>query len=314
MEEISDKGERIMQQPALVVMAAGMGSRFGGLKQIEPVDGQGHILMDFSLFDAYRAGFRELVFIIKPELEESFRARIGSRMERYFHVHYVFQTVDQLPEGYAVPEGRVKPWGTGHALLCAAQTVSGPFAVINADDFYGRDAFFKAAEFIKNADENGSHFCMVGYHLGNTLTDNGSVARGECYADENGMLTKITERTKLFKEEGGAYYEDNGETVHIPNDTVVSMNFWGFTPKVFEGLEFDFNAFLNDPEREPLKSECLLPNTIGKMINAGECDVKVLTTTAKWFGVTYANDKPDVIAKLRALIDAGEYPSDGLWN
>lgn len=298
----------------LFILAAGMGSRYGGLKQIDRFTEHGEFIIDFSIYDAIKAGFDRIVFVIKKENYEVFKETVGQRIENKVKVEYVFQGLDSLVTADKIPVDRVKPWGTTHALLCGKDVLDDGFAVINADDFYGRDAFFKAAEFIKNADENGSHFCMVGYHLGNTLTDNGSVARGECYADENGMLTKITERTKLFKEEGGAYYEDNGETVHIPNDTVVSMNFWGFTPKVFEGLEFDFNAFLNDPEREPLKSECLLPNTIGKMINAGECDVKVLTTTAKWFGVTYANDKPDVIAKLRALIDAGEYPSDGLWN
>lgn len=298
----------------LFILAAGMGSRYGGLKQIDRFTEHGEFIIDFSIYDALKAGFDRIVFVIKKENYEVFKETVGHRIESKVKVEYVFQGLDSLIPADKIPADRVKPWGTTHALLCGKEVLDDGFAVINADDFYGRDAFFKAAEFIKSADENDTHYCMVGYHLGNTLTDNGSVARGECYADENGMLTKITERTKLFKEEGGAYYEDNGETVHIPNDTVVSMNFWGFTPKVFEGLDFDFDAFLNDTEREPLKSECLLPNTIGKMINDGKCDVKVLTTTAKWFGVTYADDKPDVIAKLRALIDAGEYPSEGLWN
>lgn len=298
----------------LFILAAGMGSRYGGLKQIDRFTEHGEFIIDFSIYDAIKAGFDRVVFVIKKENYEVFKETVGHRIESKVKVEYVFQGLDSLVPADKIPSERVKPWGTTHALLCGKEVLDDGFAVINADDFYGRDAFFKAAEFIKSADENDTHYCMVGYHLGNTLTDNGSVARGECYADENGMLTKITERTKLFKEDGGAYYEENGETVHIPNDTVVSMNFWGFTPKVFEGLDFDFEAFLNDTEREPLKSECLLPNTIGKMINDGKCDVKVLTTTAKWFGVTYADDKPDVIAKLRALIDAGEYPSTGLWN
>lgn len=298
----------------LFILAAGMGSRYGGLKQIDRFTEHGEFIIDFSIYDALKAGFDRIVFVIKKENYEVFKETVGHRIEDKVKVEYVFQGMDTLVPADKIPADRVKPWGTTHALLCGKEVLNDGFAVINADDFYGRDAFFKAAEFIKNADNNDTHYCMVGYHLGNTLTDNGSVARGECYADENGMLTKITERTKLFKEEGGAYYEDNGETVHIPNDTVVSMNFWGFTPKVFEGLDADFTAFLNDTEREPLKSECLLPNTIGKMINAGKCDVKVLTTSAKWFGVTYADDKPDVIAKLHALIDAGEYPKDGLWN
>lgn len=298
----------------LFILAAGMGSRYGGLKQIDRFTEHGEFIIDFSIYDAIKAGFDRIVFVIKKENYEIFKETVGQRIEDKIKVEYVFQGLDTFVPADKIPADRVKPWGTTHALLCGKEVLNDGFAVINADDFYGRDAFFKAAEFIKNADENDSHFCMVGYMLGNTLTDNGSVARGECYADENGMLTKITERTKLFKEEGGAYYEEDGETVHIPNSTVVSMNFWGFTPKVFEGLDADFDAFLNDASREPLKSECLLPNTIGKMINAGKCDVKVLTTTAKWFGVTYADDKPDVIAKLHALIDAGEYPSEGLWN
>ena len=298
----------------LFILAAGMGSRYGGLKQIDRFTEHGEFIIDFSIYDALKAGFDRIVFVIKKENYEVFKETVGHRIEDKVKVEYVFQGMDTLVPADKIPAERVKPWGTTHALLCGKEVLNDGFAVINADDFYGRDAFFKAAEFIKNVDNNDTHYCMVGYHLGNTLTDNGSVARGECYADENGMLTKITERTKLFKEEGGAYYDDNGETVHIPNDTVVSMNFWGFTPKVFEGLDADFTAFLNDTEREPLKSECLLPNTIGKMINASKCDVKVLTTSAKWFGVTYADDKPDVIAKLHALIDAGEYPKDGLWN
>jgi len=298
----------------LFILAAGMGSRYGGLKQIDRFTEHGEFIIDFSIYDAIKAGFDRVVFVIKKENYEIFKETVGQRIEDKIKVEYVFQGLDSLVPAEKIPADRVKPWGTTHALLCGKEALNDGFAVINADDFYGRDAFFKAAEFIKNADENDTHYCMVGYMLGNTLTDNGSVARGECYADENGMLTKITERTKLFKEEGGAYYEEDGETVHIPNTTVVSMNFWGFGPKVFEGLEEDFEAFLNDASREPLKSECLLPNTIGKMINAGKCDVKVLTTTAKWFGVTYADDKPDVIAKLHALIEAGEYPKTGLWN
>ncbi|MBP3293447.1 MAG: nucleotidyltransferase [Clostridia bacterium] len=298
----------------LFILAAGMGSRYGGLKQIDRFTEHGEFIIDFSIYDAIKAGFDRIVFVIKKENYEIFKETVGQRIEDKIKVEYVFQGLDSLVPAEKIPADRVKPWGTTHALLCGKEVLNDGVAVINADDFYGRDAFFKAAEFIKNADENDTHYCMVGYMLGNTLTDNGSVARGECYADENGMLTKITERTKLFKEEGGAYYEENGETVHIPNSTVVSMNFWGFGPKVFEGLEEDFEAFLNDASREPLKSESLLPNTIGKMINAGKCDVKVLTTTAKWFGVTYADDKPDVIAKLHALIEAGEYPKTGLWN
>ena len=300
----------------LFILAAGMGSRYGGLKQIDRFTEHGEFIIDFSIYDAIKAGFDRIVFVIKKENYEIFKETVGHRIEDKIKVEYVFQGLDSLVPAEKIPADRVKPWGTTHALLCGKEVLNDGFAVINADDFYGRDAFFKAAEFTKNAEENDTHDCMVGYMLGNTLTDNGSVARGECYADENGMLTKITERTKLFKEEGGAWFEEDGEKVHLPNDTVVSMNFWGFGPKVFEGLDADFTEFLavNDKAADPLKTECLLPNTIGKMIKAGECDVKVLTTTAKWFGVTYADDKPDVIAKLHALIEAGEYPKNGLWN
>ncbi|MGN1409161.1 MAG: nucleotidyltransferase, partial [Eubacteriales bacterium] len=235
------------------------------------------------------------------------------RIEKKVEVEYVFQKMDTLVPADKIPADRVKPWGTTHALLCAKDVIKEGFAVINADDFYGRDAFMKAAEFIRNTDTSEKHYCMVGYMLGNTLTDNGSVARGVCHKDQNGMLDKIVERTKLFKEEGGAYFEEDGEKVHLTNDTVVSMNFWGFGSSVFADLEEDFNAFLNDPETNMLKGESLLPNSIGKMIKENKCDVKVLTTSAKWFGVTYADDKPDVIAKLSKLIEEGEYP-DGLWK
>lgn len=298
----------------LFILAAGMGSRYGGLKQIDKFTENGEFIIDFSIYDAIKAGFDRVVFVIKKENYEVFKETVGHRIEDKVKVEYVFQGLDSLVPAEKIPAERVKPWGTTHALLCGKDVLNDGFIVINADDFYGRDAFMKAAEFLKSNDEDSNHFCMVGYMLGNTLTDNGSVARGECHADDNKMLDKIVERTKLFKEEGGAYYtDDNGETVHLPNETVVSMNFWGFTPNVFKGLEDDFAAFINDASREPLKSECLLPNTIGKMIKSGDCDVKVLTTTAKWFGVTYANDKPDVIAKLHALIEAGEYPN-GLWK
>ena len=298
----------------LFILAAGMGSRYGGLKQIDRFTKHGEFIIDFSIYDAILAGFDRIVFVIKEENYEIFRETVGHRIEERIKVDYVFQGIDTMVPADKMPEGRTKPWGTAHALLCGKDVLKDSFAVINADDFYGRDAFMKAAEFLKNSDANGSHFCMVGYMLGNTLTENGSVARGECKADENGYLTSIDERTKLNKEEGGAWYELDGETVHIPNETIVSMNFWGFTPKVFDGLQAEFDAFIakNDQAADPLKTECYLPTSVGKMMQAGDCDVKVLTTTAKWFGVTYAADKDDTIAKLNELTEAGEYP-DGLW-
>ncbi len=298
----------------LFILAAGMGSRYGGLKQIDPFTKNGEFIIDFSIYDAIKAGFDKVVFVIKEENFDDFKETVGHRIEDKVKVEYVFQKLTSLiPEG-KLPADRVKPWGTTHALLCAEDVLKEGFAVINADDFYGRDAFMKAAEFLKNTDLSKGHYCMVGYHLGNTLTDNGSVARGICNKGENGLLTNIVERTKLIKENGGAYFtDDNGEVIHYSDDTVVSMNFWGFGPGVFEGLHEDFENFLANLDPANLKAECFLPNSVGNMMKAGKCDVTVLTTSAKWFGVTYSEDKPDVIAKLNKLIDDGEYPV-GLWN
>ena len=302
-----------MNRPALVVMAAGMGSRFGGLKQIEPVDEQGHILMDFSLFDAHRAGFRDLVFIIKPELEDSFRARIGRRMEQYFNVRYVFQTVDQLPAGYTVPEGRVKPWGTGHAVLCAAKAVEGPFAVVNADDFYGSGAFRAIYDYLSaNTDE--SAYAMVGYRLRNTVTEHGSVARGICQV-EHGLLTGITERTKIFKRgAGGAYTEDGVTFVDLPGDTLVSMNLFGFTHRMMEELQTRFPAFLDENlPVNPQKCEYFLPSVVNQQLEEGTASVRVLPCEEVWYGVTYREDLQAVKDAISARKAAGAY-SQGLWE
>lgn len=307
------KGKYIM---TLLVLAAGMGSRYGGLKQIDPITENGEFIIDFSVFDAIRAGFDRVVFIIKKENLEDFRDTIGKRIEGKIKVDYAFQALDELVPAEKIPSDRVKPWGTTHAVLCAKDVVGDDsFAVINADDFYGADAYVRAAEFIKSAEKGeGGHYCMIGYRLGNTLTDNGSVARGVCKTDENGMLDSIVERTKIFKEENGASFEDeNGEKVMLPNDTVVSMNMWGFTSSLFAGLKEQFDLFINDPSREPLKSECFLPNVVGALKNEGKCDVKVIETTSRWYGVTYHDDKPGVVASINALIDAGEYPR-GLWK
>lgn len=300
----------------LLVLAAGMGSRYGGLKQIDPITDEGEFIIDFSVFDAIRAGFDRVVFIIKKENYEDFRDTIGKRIEGKIKVEYAFQSLDKLVPAEKISADRVKPWGTTHAVLCAEDVIAGDsFAVINADDFYGADAYKKAADFIKSAEKSaGNHYCMVGYRLGNTLTDNGSVARGICETDENGMLTDIVERTKIFKEPDGASFEDeSGNKVMLKNETVVSMNFWGFTSEIFNGAHKRFDDFINDAEREPLKSECFLPNVVGELRSAGECDVKVIETTAKWYGVTYHDDKPGVVKKINELIDAGEYPR-GLWK
>ena len=302
-----------MKKPALVIMAAGMGSRFGGLKQIAPVDEQGHIIIDFSLFDAWRAGFRDLVFIIKPELEDSFREVIGSRMEKFFNITYVHQTIDKLPAGYSVPEGREKPWGTGHAVLCCKDVVDAPFTVINADDFYGPTAFSAIYDYLV-ANEDESQYAMVGYRVRNTVTENGSVARGVCEV-ENGLLTGVTERTKIFKDGLDAKYTEDGETfTHLPGDTIVSMNFWGFTPKMLKELDERFAAFLDGAlVSNPLKGEYFLPLPVSQLIEESKASVKVLTSPDRWYGVTYAADKPVVMDALHGMQEQGLYP-DGLWG
>lgn len=296
----------------LFILAAGMGSRYGGLKQIDSFTENGEFIIDFSIYDAIKAGFDRVVFIIKKENYDIFRETVGQRIEGKIKVEYVFQELDKYVDADEIPEGRTKPWGTTHALLCGKHVLDDPFAVINADDFYGRDAFMKVAEFLRDA-KNDNKFCMVGYRVGNTLTDNGSVARGVCNTVD-GKLDTIVERTKIYKTETGArFFDENNQPVDLAPNTVVSMNFWGFTPSVFNGLEKDFDTFKKNTEKDPLKSEALLPNSIGTMIKNGECTVDVLETSAKWFGVTYADDKPNTIARLRELIEAGEYPN-GLWK
>ena len=302
-----------MKKPALVIMAAGMGSRFGGLKQIAPVDEQGHIIMDFSLFDAWRAGFRDLVFIIKPELEDSFREVIGNRMEKYFNITYVHQTIDKLPAGYSVPEGREKPWGTGHAILCCKDAVDAPFTVINADDFYGPSAYAAIYDFLAN-NEDESQYAMVGYRVRNTVTENGSVARGVCEV-ENGLLTGVTERTKIFKDGLDAKFTEDGETFeHLPGDTIVSMNFWGFTPKMLKELDQRFPAFLDGAiATNPLKGEYFLPSVVNDQLQAGTATVRVLPCEETWYGVTYREDLDSVKAAIADMKKKGIY-EENLWN
>jgi len=300
----------------LFVLAAGLGSRYGGLKQIDPMTPHGEFIIDFSVFDAVRAGFNRVVFIIKEENYEVFRETIGDRIEGKVKVEYAFQALDKFVPAEYIPEGRTKPWGTFHALLCAKEYLNEPFAVINADDFYGADAYRKAAEFLRKVGEkkDNSSFAMVGYRLGNTLTDAGSVARGICETDENSVLKVITERTKIFKDPAGARFEDeDGKTVYLAPDTIVSMNFWAFTPEVFTYAEKYFTEFLKSEKKDPLKAECYLPTVVGQMINDNLCDVTVLETSAKWYGVTYHEDKEGVTAKIREMVRDGEYP-DGLWK
>ena len=306
-----------MKEPVLVVMAAGMGSRYGGLKQIDPVDKEGHIIMDFSIYDAVRAGFKKVVFIIKKENEEAFRAAVGDRLSRILDVVYVFQDINDLPEGYTPPADRKKPWGTGHAVLSCRNVIDGPFAVINADDYYGVQAFRLAYDFLSKAEDDDKYrYMMVGYHLSNTLTENGHVARGVCVTDDDGMLLNIHERTRIEKRDGGAAYtEDEGATwTGLPDDTIVSMNMWGFTGSFLSELEKRFPAFLDKNLAEnPLKCEYFLPFVVDELIRENKASVKVFATPERWFGVTYKEDKPVVEAGIQELKDKNVYPQH-LWD
>ena len=303
-----------MKKPVLVIMAAGMGSRFGGLKQIEPIDAFGHIIMDFSIYDAKLAGFEKVVFIIKEENYELFRSAIGKRVEEKMEVAYVFQYLQDIPEGFSVPEGRVKPWGTGHAVLSAADEIDGPFAVINADDYYGRDAFKKIYDFLANTEDDEKYrYVMIGYMLENTLTENGSVARGVCVTDENQYLTAVVERTQIEKRgDGAAFTEDGGQTwTKLPMDTTVSMNMWGFTNGFLNELKTGFVEFFKETvPGNPLKGEYFLPTAVNKLLNADKATVTVLTCMDKWYGVTYKEDKEVVVAAIRKMEEDGKYPSD----
>ena len=301
-----------MQQPTLVVMAAGMGSRFGGLKQIMPVDPQGHPIIDFSMYDARRAGFGRVVFIIKRAIEAQFRETVGRRMERLFDVDYVFQELDVLPEGYGVPAGREKPWGTGHAVACCRGTVRGPFAVINADDFYGAGAFRTIYDFLAAERGPGEH-AMVGYRLRNTVTENGAVARGICTV-ENGFLTGVTERTKIEKRGDAAAYIEDGREYPLTGNEIVSMNFWGFTEGMLDELWDGFPAFLDRQVPEnPLKSEYYLPAVANTVLQEGRGTVRVLECGEVWHGVTYRADLQSVQCAVAALKQAGVYPEQ-LWD
>ena len=300
-------------EPTLVIMAAGMGSRFGGLKQMTQVDEEGHFIIDFSLYDAYQAGFRRVAFIIKREIEQTFRETIGARMEKWFHVDYVYQELDRLPEGFAVPEGRKKPWGTAHAVACCRGVVEGPFAVINSDDFYGRGAYEEIYRFLTEH-ETPHHYAMLGYQLRNTVTEFGSVARGVCHV-QDGMLLDITERTKIFKRGQDAAYTEDGETfVPLSGDTQVSMNFWGFTPEILDEIWAAFPAFLaeNLPVN-PEKCEFYLPTFVGSRLAEKKVSVRVLPCMETWHGVTYKEDLDSVKSAIGALKREGTYPAR-LWE
>lgn len=306
-----------MNKPVLVIMAAGMGSRYGGLKQIDPVDEDGHIIMDFSMFDARRAGFERVIFIIKKENEADFREAVGDRMSKYMEVSYAFQELSNIPEGYAVPEGRIKPWGTAHAVLSCIDQIDGPFAVINADDYYGQEAFQLIYDYLSShQDDDKYRYTMVGYHLGNTVTDNGHVARGICDMNEKGELVSIRERTRIEKRDGGiAFTEDDGESwTFVPADTTVSMNMWGFSKSILEEIRDGFPAFLDRGLKEnPMKCEYFLPAVVSGLVEKDQASVAVLKSADKWYGVTYKEDKPVVVAALRRMKEEGLYPMH-LWE
>ncbi len=304
------------KKPVLVVLAAGMGSRYGGLKQIDPVGSQGEAILDYSIYDAHEAGFETVVIIIKEAIRKDFLDTVGKRLEKApVEVRYAFQELDNLPEGYTVPEGRTKPWGTSHAVLCAAKEIDGaPFAVINADDYYGKSAFKVIYDQLSKT-EDPYGYCMVGYELSKTVTDNGSVARGICERDENDFLTEVTERTRIEKYDGGIHFTEDGENwVDVAPETIVSMNMWGFMPSFLTEITERFSAFLDSAlPGNPLKCEYFLPLPVAQLIHEKKASVKVLSSSDRWFGVTYAADKPVVVASLRQMTEEGKYP-DGLWG
>ena len=301
-----------MKKPVLVIMAAGMGSRYGGLKQIDPVDEQGHIIMDFSIFDAKRAGFEKVIFVIKKEIEKDFKEVIGNRIEKVVDVAYAFQDLHNIPDGYEVPADRVKPWGTAHAVLSCKDLIDGPFAVINADDYYGRDAFQKIYDFLSTHEDNEKYrYTMVGYQLENTLTENGHVARGICEMNEAGELVSVTERTRIEKRDGRATFtEDDGATwTTLPEGTIVSMNMWGFTEGFLGEIENGFEAFLEEGlKKNPLKCEYFLPTVVSNLLAQDKATVSVLTSEDKWYGVTYKEDKPVVEQAIKDFKKVGLYP------
>ncbi len=303
-----------MQKPILVIMAAGLGSRFGGLKQIAPVDANKHLLIDYAIFDAIQAGFGKVVYIIKPELEQDFNEVIVNRLRGKVDVQYAYQTIDKLPEGYTVPEGRTKPWGTAHAVLCAKELIDAPFCVINADDFYGRSAFETIARFLTTEVSESRH-AMVGYRIENTLTENGSVARGVCNVDANGVLIGVNERTSIIPRDGGAAYTEDGENyTFVPAGTHVSMNMWGFHHSILNEIEGRFPAWLTENvAKNPMKCEYFLPLIPNLLLQEHKAAVTVLPTAEKWYGVTYAADMPKVQSALAAMREAGVYPEQ-LWR
>lgn len=306
----------------LVILAAGMGSRFGGIKQMEPIDQDGNFIIDYSVFDAKRAGFDKIVFIIKEEIEEEFKKTIGARVEKHIAVEYAYQELKDIPEGYAIPEGRKKPWGTTHALRSTRFLVKEPYGVVNADDFYGRNTFEKLAAHLRKmeqgelAQDGVLHCCTVGFKVKNTLTDKGGSSRGVCKVNEEGMLVDLVETHKIEKVGENARYPDaNGNMQPLDGNTVVSMNAWGLSPETIAMMDADFDLFMEKLHtvEDPTKCEALLPSSIDTFIKDGRIDVVVYPTDAEWYGVTYKEDKPWVVESIRKLVEAGEYP-EHLWG
>ncbi|MBQ7993427.1 MAG: NTP transferase domain-containing protein [Solobacterium sp.] len=300
------------KKPVLVILAAGLGSRYGGMKQIDGVGNHGEPIIEFSIYDAHEAGFEKVVLIIRREHEAAFRKALTDRISKHMKVEFAFQDMDSLPKGYTVPDGRIKPWGTAHALLACKGVVKAPFAIINADDFYGRDAFRVIYKYLTEEIED-DRYAMVGYLCGNTLTDNGTVTRGVCEQNEEGNLSKIREVQKIIRRHGKPYFQEDGEWKPLNENALVSMNFWGFTPKIFRQVEPLFRKYLDENyENSPMTCEYVIPTAIGELVSEGTCSVKVLSSKDKWFGVTYKEDKPEVVERVQKMKDDGIYP-DVLW-
>ena len=298
-------------KPTLLLLASGMGSRYGGLKQLDGLGPNGETIMDYSIYDAIQAGFGKIVFVIRHDFEDQFRKQVLSKYEGHIPAELCFQSLDKLPEGFSVPEGRTKPWGTNHAVLMAKDVIKEPFCVINCDDFYNRDCFRVIGKFLSELPEGSKNkYAMVGFRVGNTLSENGSVSRGICSTDANENLTTVVERTEIERHNGEVQYKDGDKWVTVADTTPVSMNVWGFTPDYFEYSDKFFTEFLESPETKVNpKAEYLIPWVVNKLINSGTATVKVLDTTSKWFGVTYSADRPGVVAKIQKLVDEGVYPS-----
>ena len=299
-------------KPTLLLLAAGMGSRYGGLKQLDGLGPNGETIMDYSIYDAIKAGFGKIVFVIRKDFEQEFRDKVLSKYEGHIPAELCYQSLDALPEGFSVPEGREKPWGTNHAVMMAKDLIKEPFCVINCDDFYNRDSFMVIGKFLSELPDNSKNtYAMVGFRVGNTLSENGTVARGVCSKDANDLLTSVVERTDIMRVEGSVAYKDEAEEwVNIGDNTPVSMNMWGFTPDYFEHSDAYFKQFLSDPKNQTnLKAEFFIPLMVNELVNNGTASVKVLDTTSKWFGVTYAADREATVNRIQTLVNEGVYPS-----